>query len=165
VKEIAIDTNVFVQPTNPNDQYYSDSTALLHWLREGDALLCVDPEFSADEARNRSVIVSEYLAHLHLGMVGYAILAELFATGRVKGVPKRVPQQYKKRIEQLVPDTTDRVFAKVAYNTKAKVLASNDLTDFYWDARHAIKKLGVQILLAGELTAALTPSSPPAPLP
>ena len=61
-----------VHACNPDVTYYHEAKKLMTVLKHVSTFLRVDEGFNMDEGQNRSLVVSEYLKHLHIGMLGYA---------------------------------------------------------------------------------------------
>lgn len=148
--DISIDTNVWAHADNPQEPRQADSVALLSGLLGTTTSLCVDPEFSLVEASNRSKIGSEYLTHLAALPLASATLATLASSGRVQFVPTQVPDAVRRLINRLVGDPSDRIFVKVAHNSRSGVLCSHDFTHLPHNARAQLQRHGVDVLAADQ---------------
>lgn len=142
LKDIVIDTNVFVDATNPNVTRFGDSVNFLTRLISAgvNTDLKVDPGFSLNEARNGSRIVTEYRKHVSHGSVAAAVLARLFGSGRVKSVSSMPDHSVRRKINQIIRNKNDRVFLRVSISTDEKILVSHDYVDFQKKKRVFIKK-------------------------
>lgn len=128
--DIVIDTNVFVHGSNPHGQHFSDAGDFLARLLEVETKLCVDEGFDMEEASNRSLIGDEYLRHIRAGMLGYEVLARVFASRRLKVVASSASPAVRKSINRRVGNKRDRTFLFVTMNTDERVLVSHDYADF-----------------------------------
>lgn len=154
LNDIVVDTNVLVHASNQAVPFHAAALLLVSALSDGSTFLCVDEGFHAVEALNRSLIGGEYNEHLVTGMIGYAVVASLAATGRVKQVPRTVPAATAKKVRRLVPrKPRDRTFVHVAIRSKEHVLVSHDLDDFSAEVRRALRQeVGAEVLIAEEAT-------------
>jgi len=139
LNEIVIDTNVLLHAGNSQEQRQEACIQLIAALHECDCHLCVDNGFSFEEAKNRSLIGSEYLKHLRFGSLGYEIVTHLAKTQRIKNVPTKVPQQTAKHIRMQITSLQDRTYVKVAFNSTGKTLISHDFGDISDGARERLK--------------------------
>jgi len=147
LSDLVVDTNVLVQASDPNNQYFESSEDFLNILLIASTVLKVDDGFSPDRARNGSIIMNEYLDHLRAGTLGYAVIQTLAAKERIKGVERTVGEREAKKIRQEVRDKSDRIFVKVALNTEEHVLVSHDFTHFTLHVRSSIDRdIGVTII-------------------
>ena len=158
LNDIVVDTNVFVHASNPNVPFHATSLALLRVLGDATVVLCVDEGFDIVEAQNRSLIAGEYYGNLISGMVGFAIIATLASTGRLKQVPKRVPQAVAQKIRRLVPrNPRDRTFLRVSFNSHERILVSHDFDDFGPGVRTALKaSVSVAVITAEDVIVLLS---------
>lgn len=140
MKEIVVDTNVFVRANNDALKDCADCVVFLDALETASTLLCVDEGFNSDPARNKSLIGHEYITHLQLGMKGYTTLLVLLQSDRVKVRPKTISASSLKRLNQLIPNKWDRTFVRVTANTKERTLVSHDFRDFTAKKRTIIKR-------------------------
>ena len=149
LKDIVIDTNIFMHADNRGEKRQGACKKFLAALKGCDTCLCVDEGYDPEEAKNRSQIAGEYLAHFAPGGIGFAILAYLAASSRVLMVTKHVPAAVGQKIRQAIHDPTDRVFVKVAFNSADKMLASHDEANFPGEAKRSLEKgIGIRVLLA-----------------
>jgi hypothetical protein len=114
-------------------------------------VLRVDEGFDLDPARNRSLIVGEYLENLHIGMLAFAFVSTLASTGRIKEVPRSVSPAVGRQVNRIIAKPRDRTFLKVAINSQDRFLASHDFRDFSPRKRLEIEDIfEVRIKTAGE---------------
>ena len=152
LSELVIDTNVLAHCHNTIEPRAADALRLTKAIIAGNQVLCVDEGFSMEEARNRSLIGAEYLKHLRVGTPGYAMVAHLAQRKRIRSVPKRpTSSRAKRRIDQIIRNTSDRAFVGVAWHSAEHVLVSHDFTDFDQAKRDTIaREIGVEIVEAVE---------------
>lgn len=154
--DIVLDTNVLVHADNPEEPRREMCCDLLCEMTRCATHLCVDEGFDVNEANNRSVIGSEYLKHLHFGMVGYELVRHLASSLRVKQVSRNVPQNVSRHILTQVPKGPDRTFLKVAFNAQSKTLACHDFNDVPDTVRARLKdRVGLHVVDAEAAVAAL----------
>jgi predicted nucleic acid-binding protein len=147
LSDLVIDTNVLLHASNPNDPNFVRAKVFLETLLSVSTILCVEEGFSPDRASNRSYIMGEYLDFLRAGTLGLAVIQTLAAKERIKGVERAVDEREAKKIRQRVYDKTDRIFVKVALNTKERVLVSHDFTHFANHVRSSLERdIGVSII-------------------
>ncbi len=147
IDDLVIDTNVLVHASNPAVPRHEAALLFATSLLAADTLLCLDEGFSAIEAQNRSLIGGEYYQHLVVGMIGYAVVATLAASERVKQVSKTVPAAARTRIKRLIPrNPRDRTFVQVAVNSTDNVLVSHDFDDLGDDVRRKLRaEVGIDV--------------------
>ena len=151
LRDIVVDTNVFVHASNPGVSYYSEAKNLVTTLKRSPTSLCVDEGFDVEPTRNRSLIGSEYYTHLHFGMPAYALVSQLAATGRVRIVSSCVAPAIGRKINQIIVMRRDRTFLKVAINSLDYFLCSHDFKHFSNYNRLKVKKpFNVLVKTAGE---------------
>jgi hypothetical protein len=122
---------------------------LLTLLQQRTTRLCLDEGFDLNEARNRSHIGAEYLQHLSFGMLGYAVVAHLAASDRIKTISRQVPPAVGKRIRDAVWSPPDRIYVRVAFNSDEKLLVSHDITDIPQASRNRLRaEIAVDVLEA-----------------
>ncbi len=156
LKDMVIDTNVFLHACNPGVTYYQEAGNLMTALLRVSTILRVDEGFDKDEARNQSIIMSEYLTHFHIGMLAYAIVSHLASTDRIRPVPRSVKLADGRRVNRIIPEPRDRVFLKVAMNSEDLFLTSHDFAHFPLPTRIRINKIfQVQVKTSGETLAFL----------
>lgn len=136
--DIVIDTNVFMHAHDERQPWCVDCITLVKKLTAAKTVLRVDEGFHIDEAKNRSRIMSEYLAHLSPGMLGFALISTLASTGRVQPTSVKVDPQLSKLFRQWIKDRRDVCFVRVAANSKAKILVSHDFAAASSAARKAL---------------------------
>ena len=152
-KDIVIDTNVLVHASNISCNCYALSLKLLEDILNSKSNICVDDGFDLDAGENRSQIGYEYekLLKKRNGEFPSQFLAKMFASQRIKEVPKNAEQRQKKIIEQKIKNTKDRIFVNVTCNSNEKILASNDNEDFKKQKRNLLKsKLKINIFCSGK---------------
>lgn len=108
--DIVLDTNVLMHAENPEEPRMPMCCELVSQMTNCATHLCVDEGFDLDEAKNRSVIGSEYLKHLRFGMVGYELVKHLAVSQRVKQKSRNVPQNVSRHIVQQVRKGPDRIY-------------------------------------------------------
>ena len=151
LRDIVVDTNVFVHASNPGVTYYSEAKHLVAALEGSPTSLCVDEGFDVEPTRNRSLIGQEYLLYLHNGMIAFALVSELATSGRISIVPRCVDPAIGKKINQIIVNRYDRTFLKVAINSRDCFLCSHDFRDFSDHKRTKVKNLfNVRVKTAGE---------------
>src|SRR5439155_16995687 len=130
LSDIVIDTNVFLHAQNPNEQRFAASGRLLELLLRVKTALCVDPGFSLDEARNRSLIGAEYLEKIRFGSIGYATLIQISLGNRIKLVERQIDQRYRASFREWRLKPRDQTFLAVAIKGQNQVLVINDFATF-----------------------------------
>jgi predicted nucleic acid-binding protein len=130
LKDVVVDTNVFMHAGNDLEARQAEAILFLEALIAGATKIAVDEGFAADEAINGSQIWAEYLNHIQESTIGRVAIAYLAQNERVVVVSRTVSQQHHKRVATAVRDPSDRVFMKVAINTREKVLVSHDFAAF-----------------------------------
>ncbi len=152
VEDLTIDTNVFLHSVDIRQEHRPACQELLNKLLSGNAQLCIDEGFDIVESRNRSKIGSEYHQHLRFVHPAFAIIVALGTRGRIAQCATEVPQATKRLLIKLISNKTDRVFVKVAYNSRSRVLVSHDFEDFQINKRHVImQKCQVDIVTAAHI--------------
>lgn len=130
ITTIVLDTNVLMHMSNPESGYQGKALELADALQNSDVIIFIDHGYHEDPARNRSQIFGEYFEWVIPGSVGFAILAELAQSDRIKTASKQCDQNLRKWLVQKVYDKTDHVFVRVASNTLDRVLCSHDRKAF-----------------------------------
>jgi hypothetical protein len=154
--DIVLDTNVLMHADNVEEPRCQMSRGLLAQLKASTTHLCVDEGFDLDEAKNRSQIGSEYLKHLHHGMLGLAVVAHLAGSQRIRFVSRGVPPNVSKKIRTQIGKGPDRTYLKVAFNSGGKTLACHDFGDVPASVRTRLRaQIGVYVLDAEAALAAL----------
>jgi hypothetical protein len=147
--DVVVDTDVLAHAENPASGRQEDSRNFITAMRACGTLLCLDDEFTGDEATSRG-IAAEYLARLTPGSQGLTLIQELVEIGRIRVVSARVSTAQNRAIAQIIGDRTDRKFAKAAINSDEKVVVSHDRGFQAPTARKALaKRLGIGVLDAG----------------
>jgi hypothetical protein len=154
--DVVIDTNVLLHADDPRQPHQADAYALLQELVASGTALCVDEGFDVDESRNASLIGGEYFQRLTATNTATAVLAHMFASGRVKLVKRRLPDGARKAINQCVRTKRDRTFLAVTRNSADRVLCSHDFEDMQ-DKKRAFltSKLGIDVVKVDEARARL----------
>jgi hypothetical protein len=151
LRDIVVDTNVFVHASNPGVTYYSEANSLVTSLEGSSTSLCVDEGFDLEPTHNRSLIGCEYITHLHFGMPAYALVYQLAHTGRIRIVPRCVTAAIGRKINQIIAIPRDRTFLKVAINSHDHFLCSHDFRHFSNCKRVKVKNVfDVRVKTAGE---------------
>lgn len=158
LRDIVIDANVFLHAENEVEIRREACLQLISLLWKSQTSLCVDEGFSVVEASNRSQINAEYLTHLRFGTLGYALIAHLAQSSRVRSLPRKVPSNVANQINRQVTKGPDRVYVRVAYNSEERTLASHDFGDIPQAVRDRLNdSLGVEILAALDVLAKMAP--------
>ena len=147
-RDIVVDTNVFVHAGNPRVKFFEGARRFMHALENTTVPLCVDkPREDAAPDDNTSLILFEYKAKVLPSSYGFAVLAKLASTKRIKWVSRDVGPAVNGKIRALVPSNIrDRTFLRVAYGSLAKIFVSDDGTDFSTPVRKRIaKQLSVRV--------------------
>ncbi|MBX3046652.1 MAG: hypothetical protein KF698_06620 [Anaerolineales bacterium] len=151
-RELVIDTNIFVHANNEAIVQHQSALALVSGLLEHDDVICVDPGFSIENAKNRSSIVHEYLTHVHHGSFAFYVLGVLGTNQRINEKPKQTDSATNKVIRQHVHDKTDSTFVKVARYTNTGTLVSHDFRNFPTNVRKTLERLiSVFVIAADEI--------------
>ena len=149
--DIVLDTNVLMHADNLQEPRRADAQMLLQLLKDCDTKVCVDEGFNPIEAQNRSHIGSEYLRHLRVGTLGYALIVHMAQSQRIKVVARAVPPQVARNIQRQVTNTHDRTYLKVAFNSLDKTFASHDFRDLPQSVRDRLRTaIDVKVLAADE---------------
>jgi predicted nucleic acid-binding protein len=157
ISEIVIDTNVLAHAGNRTSPERKASLELLEKLRASNVVLCVDPGADIEEAKNKSQIFSEYIAHLSVGSVGMTTLVHLATNSRLSFTDKKVSPAHRRKIIDIVHDKSDHVFVKVAKNSRDKTLATHDKKNFPKLAIARLKnEVGVIVANAAQACALLS---------
>lgn len=143
MSSIVVDTNVFIHSNNPENEFFDQAVSFLEDLENSTFDIYVDEGLNADEARNTSRIWSEYLRHIPSSTLARSLLAQLLISSRVLDVAAQVDQRISKVINQNVKDKSDRIFVKVAYNSRSESLVSHDDAAFPTALRKRFRKLGI----------------------
>jgi hypothetical protein len=138
--DVVLDTNVFLHSQDPRQNLRVAAASLLERLSGCNVMLRVDEGFSVDPARNRSFIGHEYLTHVRFVDQAYALIVLLGRRGQIQETGKSVGAANQRALCRLISDKTDRVFVRVAFNSKSKTLVSHDFADFPTDRRAALRK-------------------------
>jgi len=151
LKDIVVDTNVFVHESNPGVTYHTQSKKLVNTLWGVPTSLCIDEGFHVEPALNRSLIGHEYLNNIPIGSLAYALISQLANTGRMKTVSRCVAPVVGRKVNQKIAERRDRTFLKVAINSQDHFLCSHDFRHFSNSKRAEVKKLfDVRVKAAGE---------------
>jgi hypothetical protein len=152
LEDIVIDTNVFVHAGTPNAKEQASALAFLKAMHESKTNLCIDKPFdNLNEAKNQSIIGFEYIKHVRGNTYGYYVLASLAAAQRILVVGDSVAVGVAKKINQCIANRHDRIFLRVAVNSKSSEFASHDFDDFPPQKRqHIRKEIQVRIRTADE---------------
>ena len=152
--DVVVDTNIWLHANNPTVDTFAAALEFVRTLLRSSTVLCFDTGVSLTEACNRSRILSEYLAQIKGSGVGKKILEELLQSGRWTDVSGKVTNAQRKVIDQNVPDKRDRVFAKVATNSKSQSLISHDKKAFRTKCKAQLQqKCGVRVSTCSEVLA------------
>jgi len=140
VKDVVVDTNVFLHANDSNQKYYSSAKTFLGNLQNSTWLLCVDEILDLNGSRNKSFIGQEYIDYIRFGSTSYIILYSIIKNSHIKSISKKEIAKYKQKACQCVRDKTDRIFLCVAAASDSKTLISNDFEDFQVRKRTDIKR-------------------------
>lgn len=155
---MVLDANVLMHADNPASSRMQMSRDLLTALQLETCQihLCVDEGFHIDPAKNRSQIGSEYQKHLEIGMPGWAVVASLASSPRIRQVSRGVPPNVSKTIYRQVPKGPDQTHLKVAFNSHDKTLGCHDFGDIPATVRTRLRRaIGVHVLDAAAALARL----------
>ena len=152
VNDVVVDTNVFMHAENKVEARRDACAKFVEKLLADDTHLCVDEGFDLLESDNRSQIGGEYLRFLRPGSIGYHVVTYLALNQRVNNVSRAVPANVGRQITRLIYDPTDRVFVKVAFNSRSQVFVSHDFANFPNRVRAQLHgNLGIETLEAIEI--------------
>jgi predicted nucleic acid-binding protein len=150
--DIVIDTCTLKHANDPNTKYFESSVEFINKMFNNKVNCVVDEGFTLDITTNQSFIGLEFITHLQPGSLGYNLILYFIKHSRLVFVSKRIPNNDKNYIEQIIRNKKDRIFLRVAYNTTEKTLASHDFTDYQKRKRKRIKKdLSIRIVTAEEI--------------
>lgn len=141
LKDIVIDTNVFMHAGNDAEPLQRCASEFIEALVNCNTCIGIDSGFSDIESQNRSFIWAEYLNNIQEGSAGRLALAHLLANERVSTFTRNVAVQIGRSINQMVADKSDRVFLKVTLNTSNKILVSHDYKAFTSSLRNQRRRL------------------------
>lgn len=145
--DLVVDTNVLMHADDPRQAHQADALGLLTDLVEGTTVICVDEGFDVDEAKNASLIGGEYFARLTAAHTATAVLAHLFAGGRIAMRSRSVGPAIKKCIEQSVRTKRDRTFLFVTHNSAEALFCSHDYRDMQRAKRRMLRdRAGIRIM-------------------
>lgn len=160
LEDIVIDTNVIVHSyKDANNVYFIDAQAfMMHFLNpKCNCAICFDDGFDPIESKNRSAIYTEYRNHLWPGSILAAIIA--FGSDRIRILNKKVPANINRIINKTGIKKMDRIFVRIAYNSKNKRLVSHDKDDFNISRRQYFNsQLLILITTASETIEEIRPS-------
>jgi len=154
LREIIIDTNIFLHANNPCNKCFESSEEFLNFVLENcNIKICVDIGKS-----DGSQILQEYLDHINLQAPGRGsfILSHILASKRYVGKnkhpqyenSKRRNDRKKKIIETNISnhEQVDRIFLGVTCNSRDKIFISDDFSDFHKRKRSILRaKLDIDI--------------------
>jgi predicted nucleic acid-binding protein len=150
--DIVIDTCTLKNASDSKSKYFEYSIEFIDKMLKNEIKCIVDEGFSLIEIENKSYIGLEYLKHLQPGTLGFKLVTHLASTDRMNFVSKDIPNNDKNFIEQKIRNKKDRMFLRVTYNSKTKILASHDFTDYQINKRKLLrKKLSISIVTAKEI--------------
>jgi hypothetical protein len=151
MNDIVIDTNVLLHTSNTENNYCKSANETLNLVLQKDLSLCVDDVFDVIEAKNTSVIGSEYHGKIVPGTFAYVFLLDRFIKGKIVQVFKKNYKNIKLDLIKKIKNRHDIAFVIVAHGSKDKMLVSNDYDDFTNENRKYIsKKFQVSILDSDE---------------
>lgn len=139
MSDIVIDTNVFLHAEDPRQPRNEAASDLIELLLSTDIEICVDEGFSLTEADNRSFVGNEYIRHIRIGSLGYALLLSKSLTKQLKIVEVDITQKERKIVNRLIRSKEDRIFVKIALSSDSMLLASHDFGDIPQASRDALQ--------------------------
>ncbi len=149
LRDVVVDTNVFVDAGNAGVQRYGAAHKFITSLLAKATDLRVDPGFTNDLATNKSRIVHEYYNNLGPGTPGSAVLGELASSNRIREIENMPLYATRRKVIQWIANTTDRIFLCVAIESDELVLVSHDYQDFQVNKRRKIRReFGVDVIEA-----------------
>jgi hypothetical protein len=140
LQDLTVDTNVLMHASNPEEQRFDDSIALLKKILGLATSIAIDEQFHTDLSKNRSLIGQEYMSKLVTGTLGYNFVVQLAQLGRVVVVPTTLNAQTSRKLNRLVSNRRDRTFIKVSMNSTDRTFVSHDFLDFPARVRKAVRK-------------------------
>lgn len=146
--DLVVDTNVFMHAGNPHSRFFQGALAFVKALQASNVPICLDKQNAVSSPSNlASLIWAEYERKMKTPTYGMGVLAALQASQRVRWVSRDVGAVINRRIRRLVPNNTrDKTFLRVAYNSVAHILVSDDSRDFSIVVRGKVQKeLSVRI--------------------
>jgi hypothetical protein len=155
MNDIVIDTNVLLHTSNKGNQYYESANKTLVLVLQKDLSICVDDIFDVNEAKNTSVIGSEYHGKVIPGTFAYAFLLDRFIKGKYVQIIKKNYKNVKLDLIKKIKNRHDIAFVIAAYGSQDKILVSNDFEDFTSAIRKYVsKKFQISILDSEEYSLA-----------
>lgn len=146
IRDVVVDTNVFVHANDSNQRYNSSAAAFLRNLQDSRCLLCVDEILDLSGSGNKSFIGQEYIDHIRFGSFSYIVLYSIIQNNLIKSIPRKEIAKHKQKVCKWIRNKTDRIFLCVSVVSDSKTLVSNDFVDFQVRKRADIrKKWGVEI--------------------
>jgi len=151
LKDMVLDTNVFVHADMPKERRRKDSRTLLKKLLAGTMCLRVDSGFSMNESKNKSLIGHEYIKHVRFPMLGYQVLVSLGNAGRIRTATTKITEAERKARDRLgLAKPGDRRMITIAIKSESGILVSHDEADFTKARRKTIKReFSVEVIDAG----------------
>jgi len=151
-KDLVIDTNILVYLENKDYQYHERCIKFEEEFSESNFFMCFDEGFHFEESKNKSFIWYEYRKHLPIGSKGYTLILKLIQQGRLKFIPTKIDMRIRKIIIQSGIKDSDKYFVKITFNSKSKILITDEHEDFTIQKRKEFKKaLKIHIIHSWEL--------------
>ena len=157
IEDIVLDTNILKHASDPRQSEQRDIQKFLTDLQSVETKICLDEGTNLEvEGQNRGAIYGEYRERLVQGELGFELIAFLARNKRISFVSKGVHKDVAKVINKAVWDKTDRIFVKVAHNSRGKILTTRDRTNFPKKVCQTLKKkIGISVLDTAEAHALL----------
>lgn len=130
LKDIVVDTNIFIHANNNAIKSCESCIAFLNRLLNSNVFLAIDDEFNIDESKNTSRISYEYFKYIRHGSLSYAILLSIIKSNRIKQILESEYNCHKKLFNKIVRNKDDIIFLSVSLCTEDKIFITNDFEDF-----------------------------------
>ena len=147
---VCVDANVLGHGCNPHDLNHESSLRFLLCLLESDCKLACNNGFSLIDQENLSIVGREYIDNLTPGSIPAAVIAAMAQTGRLVYFDDAVDQRTRNVLNQNIPKSSDRTYARIALNASAPLI-SHDFADFSNRTRKTLlKELALLVLTAAQ---------------
>lgn len=141
--DVVIDTDVLMHADNPEYFDYDEARAFVEEMRSCQTCICIDES-------DQGAIAQEYLDRLPPGSLGGVLLREAADDARIRFVSRKVPSAVINLIRQCVHDKSDHKWLRVAYNSREKIVTSHNTKHLHPQRTRIAKRIGVEVLTAGE---------------
>lgn len=142
---MVIDTNVLKHADDKNYHRRSDCIDFINQVMESEKVLVFL------DISDQGYIRYEYNKHIKWGMLGYTMLLKIAKVSRIRFKDRSTDPVIKRKINRTGIKTEDRIFVNIAYQTKDKLLISQEHEDFTDKIRGILKKeIDVDVLMAHE---------------